>query len=73
MTKLLTQMVEDLAKLPDAEQDAVAAIVLEELDSEARWSAAFSASRAALEALADEALAEFEAGETTPLAFDETG
>ncbi len=73
MTKLLAQLLEDLAKLPEAEQDAVAAIMLEELDAEARWSAVFGASQAALEALADEALAQYRAGETTPLCFDETG
>ncbi len=73
MTKLLAQLFQDLAKLPEAEQDAVAAIVLEELDAEARWSAAFGASQAALEALADEALAQYRAGETTPLSFDEAG
>ena len=73
MTKLLAQLFQDLAKLPEAEQDAVATIMLEELDAEARWSAAFSASQAALEALADEALAQYRAGETTPLGFDEAG
>ncbi len=73
MTKLLAQLFQDLAKLPEAEQDAVAAIMLEELDAEARWSAVFGASQAALETLADEALAEYRAGETTSLSFDETG
>lgn len=63
MTKLLAQLFQDLAELPEAEQDAVATIMLEEFDAETRWSAAFSASQAALEALADEALAEYRAGE----------
>ena len=73
MTKLLAQLFEDLAKLPETEQDAVAAIMLEELDAEARWSAVFGTSQAALQALADEALAEYRAGETTPLSFDKAG
>ena len=73
MTKLLAQLFQDLAKLPEAEQDAVAAIMLDELDAEARWSAVLGASQAALETLADEALAEYRAGETTPLGFDEAG
>ena len=55
MTKLLAQLFQDLAKLPEAEQDAVAAIMLDELDAEARWSAVLGASQAALETLADEA------------------
>ena len=41
-----------------------------ELDSEERWSTAFASSQDELAALAEEALREFETGETKPLNVD---
>ncbi len=38
MTQLLEKALNEVAKLPASEQDAVAAILLEELASEQRWS-----------------------------------
>ena len=67
MTKLLEKVVREASKLPDTEQDAVAAILLEEMASEERWSAAFSKSQGLLAELADKALAEHAAGQTKPL------
>ena len=67
MTKLLKKVFEGLSKLSEAEQDAVAAILLEELEREDRWSAAFDDSRDELDRLAEEALAEYRAGKTLPL------
>lgn len=73
MTKLLAQVFDRLSKLPAAEQDAAAAILLAELESEERWSAAFADSQDALSELADEARRAFATGETTPLEFDKVG
>ncbi|MGH9603672.1 MAG: hypothetical protein ACRD24_14935 [Terriglobales bacterium] len=67
MTKLLEKAFAEAAKLSQDEQDAVAALLLEELASERRWSEAFAKSQDKLAALADEALAEFDRGETKPL------
>jgi len=67
MTKLLDKLFEGLSKLPEAEQDAVAAFVLEELAAEKRWAAALDDSRDAIDRLAVEALAEHRAGVTRPL------
>jgi len=64
MTKLLEQALEQVAKLPASEQDAVAAIVLDELASEERWAQSFRKSQ---DKLAEEALAEYKAGRTKPL------
>lgn len=64
MTQLLERAFSAASQLPDAEQDAVASLLLAELDSERRWATAFAASQDQLAALADEALREFEAGET---------
>ena len=54
-------------KLPPSEQDAVAAILLQELGAEQRWSDSFEKSQDALENLAQEALAEHRAGKTKPM------
>lgn len=67
MTKLLERAMEQVSKLPASDQDAVAAIVLEELASEQRWSESFAKSQDALAKLAEQALAEYDAGRTKPL------
>jgi hypothetical protein len=66
MTDLLEKALNEVAKLPPAEQDAVAAILLEELASEQRWAESFAKSQDALEKLAEEALVEHRAGLTKP-------
>ena len=67
MTQALSSAVAAAIKLPPAEQDVLAAILLEEIASEQRWAQTFAKSEAALESLASEALAEFKAGKTKPL------
>jgi hypothetical protein len=67
MTKLLEKALEEVAKLPASEQDAVAAILLEELACEQRWAASFAKSQDGLAKLADQAIAEYTAGRTKPL------
>jgi hypothetical protein len=66
MTQLLDKAVCEAAKLPEPEQDALAAILLAEIESERRWSESFAKSQDALAELANEALAEHEAGKTKP-------
>ncbi len=70
MTKLLKQILERASRLPDEDQDSLAAIILEEMADEERWAKAFERSQGALEKLAQEALDEFRHGVTTPLEFD---
>jgi hypothetical protein len=67
VTKLLEKALEQVAKLPASEQDALAAIVLDELASEERWTRSFAASQDKLATLAEEALREYNAGRTKPL------
>jgi hypothetical protein len=67
MTKLLEKALEEAAKLPAAEQDAVATILLEEMASEQRWARSFAKSQDRLAKLAAEAIAEYKAGRTKPL------
>ena len=67
MTQLLEKALREVAKLPASEQDAVAAIVLEELGSERKWAELFERSQHDLARMAGEALAEHRAGKTKPL------
>ncbi len=64
MTQLLEQALLAVAKLPDPEQDVLAALLLQEIASEQRWSDAFAKSQGVLARLAEEALAEHADGQT---------
>jgi hypothetical protein len=70
MTKLLQQAFSEAAKLPPEEQEALGAVLLEELASERRWSEAFARSADTLSALAADALNEHRAGRTRPFEND---
>ena len=67
MTQLLEEAMRKVAGLPPSEQDAVAAIVMEELASEQRWAESFRKSQDLLARMATEALADYNAGRTKPL------
>ena len=66
MTQLLDQALMQAAKLPESEQDALAAILLAEIASEQKWASSFAESQDLLARLADDALAEHAAGKTKP-------
>jgi hypothetical protein len=70
MTELLQKAFAEAAKLPETEQDAIAALMLQELESERRWQEAIAHSPEKLSRLAQEALEEQRMGKTRPL--DET-
>lgn len=59
LTKFLEEAFAEASKLPEPEQEAPAAWLLEELASERRWQALLTASADTLADLADEALAEY--------------
>ena len=67
MTDLLAKALTEVKKLPPSEQDALAAMLLQELATEQRWTESFAKSQDVLEKLAQEALAEHRAGLTKPL------
>ena len=67
MTKALKKAFEAASRLSHHDQDELAAAILEELEADERWEAAFARSQDALERLADEALEEHRAGRTEPL------
>ena len=67
MTELLERAIAQLKSLPADEQNAIASIIMEELEDEARWDTTFAKSQDALAKLAAEAMAEYHAGTTQEL------
>jgi len=67
MSKLLEEAFAQAAKLPESEQDALAAWLLAEMSSEREWDAIFRRSENVLSELADEALSEHRHKETEEL------
>ena len=67
MTELLETAFKEASRLPDVEQNIFARQMLEELVSERKWTKLVAKSENVLDRLADEALAEFEQGNTLPL------
>ena len=67
MTRALRRAFEVASRLPDAEQNELAAAILEELAADERWEAALAQSPVALARLAAEALQEHRAGQTEAL------
>lgn len=67
MTELFEQAIAKVKTRTDMEQDAIAALILEELEDEARWDDAFERSQDVLAKLAEDALAEDHAARTEQL------
>ena len=67
MTRALERAFKAASLLPDREQEELAAAIWDEIKAERRWEASFASSQDALKRLADEALAEHDAGESEPL------
>lgn len=67
MTELLRKAFEEADRLPEKDQNDLAGRLLEEIDSERRWSQTFARSGSTLARLADEALAEHRTGEAQDL------
>ena len=66
-TKALQDAFAAAARLPDDEQDSLAAAILEEVALDNRWDASLRGSGGALGRLADEALADHRGGHSDPL------
>lgn len=69
MTALLDQALAEVQRLPPEQQDAIAALILEELADEATWNAAFAASATTLAKLAAKARADKRAGKVHTVRF----
>ncbi|MBX9583530.1 MAG: hypothetical protein K2X87_24780 [Gemmataceae bacterium] len=71
MSALLDRAVAEARKLPDAEQDALAALILDEIEDDRRWDEAFAKSPGKLAALATRAAEQVRAGQCRAAGFDE--
>jgi hypothetical protein len=71
MTKLLSQLFEKAAGLPEDLQDQLAQEMLEEIEGEFRWDQTLANSQDKLEKLAEKAAQDFRAGRTKEMGFDE--
>lgn len=67
MIGLLEKALKRIEALPEAEQDAIAAQILETIEDEEEWDRTLRADRERFRALADEALEEHRRGETRPI------
>jgi len=71
MTTLLEQAINQLRKCTPAEQDTIAALILEELADDTRWEEAFAASRPEIEQLAEKVRAQIRAGQTRDMRIED--
>jgi len=71
MTQLLEQAIAELHKLPASNQDAIAAMILAEIDDERRWENAFAASQDQLAKMADKVRDDIRAGHVRDMGIDE--
>jgi hypothetical protein len=71
MTELLQRALSELQKRPSADQDAIAALILDELDDDRHWDESFARSQDKLATLARQARAAVEAGQVRQAGWDE--
>lgn len=71
MTQLLDKALAEVQKLPEPDQDAIAAIILDELADERRWDDAFAASQEQLGRLAERVRQDISAGKFRNVGIDE--
>ena len=71
MTQLLEQALTELKKLPASEQDAIAAVILDEIADERRWDEQFARSQDQLARLADKVREDIRAGRVKDIGVDE--
>ena len=73
MSQLMEQAFQKARQLPEPDQEAIACIILQEIESERRWDELFARPESAdlLARMADQALAEARAGRARKLDLDE--
>ena len=70
MTQLLRRAIEEAQKLPGPAQDAIAALILEQIADDRAWDESFARSQDPLARLAQKAREDAAAGRVRPLALD---
>ena len=71
MTQLLEKVLTEVQKLPPEKQDAIAAVILEELEDAQLWDKAFSESEDKLSRLAQKVRTDIKAGRIKKMGIDE--
>ena len=71
MTQLLEEVIAKIHKLPAAEQDAIATMILDELADEQQWDKVFANSQDKLTKLAKKVREDIKVGKIKKLGFDE--
>ena len=71
MTHLLQRAIAELQKLSDSEQDAKAAVILEEIADEEQWQSAFANSQGELSRIAEKVREDIRQGRVRDLGIDE--
>ena len=71
MTQLLEKVLTEVYKLPPEKQDAIAAMILEELEDEQRWDKVFAESQDKLAQLARKVRTDIKAGRIKKMGIDE--
>jgi hypothetical protein len=69
MSQLMERAFQEASQLPEEDQEAIASIILQEIESERRWGELFAHPKSAdlLSRMADEALADVRAGRSRKL------
>jgi hypothetical protein len=67
MTILLEKVIDRISVLPAKKQNAIARLLLAEIEAEAKWDKSFKSSQPELAKLANDALAEHRRGKTRSL------
>ena len=71
MTQLLEKVLTEVHKLPPEKQDAIAAVILEELEDAQLWDKAFSESQDKLSQFAQKVRTDIKAGRIRKMGIDE--
>jgi hypothetical protein len=71
MTQLLEKAIEKIHDLPAAQQDAIAAVILDELADEQQWDEAFARSQDKLAKMAEKVREDIKAGRVKTMGIDE--
>jgi hypothetical protein len=71
MTKLLENAIEQVQRLSSDEQDAIAAIILDEIADDRKWDETFARTQAQLSKIADKVREDIRSGKTRNMGIDE--
>jgi predicted secreted Zn-dependent protease len=73
VSRLMEQALQELKQLPEQDQDSIASIILQEIESQRRWEELFDRPESAnlLAKMADEAIAQARAGQAMRLDVSE--